>query len=66
MKEYYHKVWQAFPNAKYDFDNVVIEGSEAACMFSIVGIQKGDLMGIPPSDKQVRISGHDLLSLQRF
>ena len=57
MKEYYREVWQAFPNAKYEFDHVVIEGSEAACMFSITGIQKGDLMGIPPSDKQVRING---------
>ena len=57
MMEYYHEIWRAFPNAKYEFEHVVIEGSEAACMFSITGIQKGDLMGIPPSDKQVRISG---------
>ena len=57
MKEYYHKVWQAFPNAKYEFEHVIADGNEAACMFSITGVQKGDLMGIPPSDKQVRING---------
>src|SRR5262245_43616176 len=57
MKEYYRKVWQAFPNAKYEFEHVVVDGNEAACIFSITGIQKGDLMGIPPSDRQVRING---------
>jgi predicted ester cyclase len=57
VKKYYREVWQAFPNAKYEFDHVVVDGNEAACMFSITGIQKGTLMGIPPSDKQVRISG---------
>jgi len=57
MKEYYHKVWRAFPDAKYEFEHVVVDGNEAECMFSITGVQKGDLMGIPPSDKQVRING---------
>ena len=57
MKEYYREVWRAFPNAKYEFEHVIVDGNEAACMFSITGVQKGDLMGIPPTDKQVRISG---------
>lgn len=57
MKEYYHKVWRAFPDAKYEFEHVVVDGNEAACMFSITGIQKEDLLGIPPSDKQLRING---------
>ena len=56
MKEYYHEVWRAFPDAKYEFEHVVVDGNEAACMFSITGVQKGDLMGIPPSDKQIRIN----------
>ena len=63
MKEYYREVWQAFPNARFDFDHIVIEGSEAACMFSMTGIQKGEFMGVPPSDKQVRIDG---MSFFRF
>ena len=57
MKEHYHKVWRAFLDAKYEFELVVVDGNEAECMFSITGVQKGDLMGIPPSDKQVRING---------
>jgi predicted ester cyclase len=57
MKEYYHKVWRAFPGARYEFERVIVDGNEVACMFSITGIQRDDLMGITPSDKQLRING---------
>ena len=63
MKEYYREVWRAFPNARFDFDHIVIEGSDAACIFSMTGIQKGEFLGVPPSDKQVRIDG---MSFFRF
>jgi predicted ester cyclase len=57
MEEYYREVWQAFPDARFNFDHIVAEGSEAACMFSITGIQKGEFMGVPPSAKEVKIEG---------
>src|ERR1044072_2721437 len=55
MKMYYNEVWRAFPDANFAFDHVIVEGSEAACMFSMTGTQKGEFLGIPPSDKQVRV-----------
>ena len=57
MKSYYIKLWQAFPEANFSFDHVIVEGNEAACMFAMTGTQKGEFLGIPPSDKQVRIEG---------
>jgi steroid delta-isomerase-like uncharacterized protein len=57
MKKYYTEVWRAFPDARFNFDHIIVEGDEAACMFSMTGTQKGEFMGIPPSDKQVRIEG---------
>ena len=57
MMEYYTELWQAFPEAKFGFDHIIVEGNEAACMFSMTGIQKDDFMGIPPSNKQVRVDG---------
>jgi steroid delta-isomerase-like uncharacterized protein len=57
MKSYYTEVWQAFPEANFSFDHVIVEGNEAACMFTMTGTQKGEFLGIPPSDKQVRIEG---------
>lgn len=57
MKSYYTELWRAFPEAKFNFDHIIVEGNEAACMFYMTGIQKGEFLSIPPSDKQVRIEG---------
>jgi steroid delta-isomerase-like uncharacterized protein len=57
MKKFYSEVWHAFPDANFKLDRVVAEGSEAACMFSLVGTQKNEFMGVPPSDKQIKIDG---------
>ncbi len=40
---YYGEVWQAFPDAIFGFDHVIVQGSEAACMFSMTGTQKSAL-----------------------
>ena len=57
MERYYREVWRAFPDASFDFENVIVEGSEAACKFSMTGTQRSEFMGIPPSDKQIRVDG---------
>lgn len=56
MNKYYSEV-RAFPDARFNFDHIIIEGGEAACMFSMTGIQKGEFMGITPSDKKFRVEG---------
>lgn len=57
MKMYYSEVWRAFPDANYEFDHAVIQGNEAAFMFSLTGTHKGEFMGIPASNKQIKIDG---------
>jgi steroid delta-isomerase-like uncharacterized protein len=57
MEMFYREVWRAFPDANFGFDLVIVEGSEAACKFSMTGTQRGEFMGIPPSDKQIRVDG---------
>jgi steroid delta-isomerase-like uncharacterized protein len=57
MKNFYNEVWRAFPDANFKLDRIVAEGSEAACMFSLVGTQKNEFMGVPSSDKQIKIDG---------
>lgn len=57
MKIYYSELWRAFPDANYNFEHTIIQGNEAACMFSLTGTQKAEFMGIPPSNKQVKING---------
>ena len=57
MEMYYREVWRAFPDANFGFDHVVVDGSDVAFMFSMTGTQKSEFLGIPPSDKQVRVDG---------
>ena len=55
--QYYNEVWRAFPDALFGFEHIIAEGNNAACMFSLTGIQKGDFLGVPPSNKEVRVDG---------
>ena len=57
MKKYYRELWKAFPNAIFGFEHVIVQGTEAACMFSMTGVQKGEFLGVPPNDKQIRVEG---------
>lgn len=57
MMEYYSEVWRAFPDAVFGFEHIIVEGNKGACMFSMTGIQMGDFLGVPPSNKQVRVDG---------
>lgn len=57
LKKYYSEVWRAFPDAIYSFEHTIIQGNEAASMFSLTGTQKAEFMGVPPSNKQVKLNG---------
>jgi SnoaL-like polyketide cyclase len=57
MEKYYNEVWRAFPDSYFNFHHIIVEGTDAACMFSMTGIQKEEFIGIPPSDKQIKVDG---------
>jgi steroid delta-isomerase-like uncharacterized protein len=57
MKKYYTEVWEAFPDAKFNFEYIIVEGNQAACMFSMTGTHKGEFLGIPPTNKQFTVEG---------
>jgi predicted ester cyclase len=50
MMEYYTELWQAFPEAKFNFEHIIVERNKAACMFYMTGIQKGIFLSIPKID----------------
>ncbi len=57
MRKYHSEVWRAFPDANFKFEHIIVEGNEAACMFSMIGTPRAEFLGVPPSDKQVRVDG---------
>lgn len=44
--------FSAFPDMKMEAHDIVSDGDCVACRFTLTGTHTGDLMGIPPTNKQ--------------
>ena len=53
----------AFPDIRLTMDDIIAEGETVVARWSCRGTHKGDLSGIPPTGKQVNITG---VSIARF
>jgi steroid delta-isomerase-like uncharacterized protein len=47
----------AFPDIQQTIEDVLADEDKAALRFSATGTHQGDLMGTPPTGKQIKISG---------
>ena len=47
----------AFPDIKYNAEDVIAEGDKVACKYSWTGTQKGVFQGIPPTGKKIKLEG---------
>lgn len=47
----------AFPDCKYNAEDVIAEGDKVVCRYSFTGTNKGPFMGIPPTGNSVKIEG---------
>ena len=57
MKMFYDVLWRAFPDSQLVIDDIIVEGDKAACRYTFTGTQKGEFMGIPPTEKRVKVNG---------
>jgi steroid delta-isomerase-like uncharacterized protein len=53
----------AFPDLRLTIEDMIAEGDEVTARWSCRGTHKGDLSGIPPTGKQVSISGVSIARL---
>ncbi len=53
----------AFPDMAMTIDDVIAEGEKVVVRWTAVGRHKGELMGIPATDKDVTVTG---ISIDRF
>jgi len=47
----------AFPDGKYECDDIVAEGDKVVGRYHFTGTHKGDFLGIPPTGRKVKIEG---------
>jgi predicted ester cyclase len=57
FKQYIGMYFAAFPDGRFTIEDIVVEGDKAAWRETFTGTHQGDLMGIPPTGKQVHIDG---------
>jgi predicted ester cyclase len=54
-KQFNSAFYDAFPDMHRILDDIVVEGDKAAVRYTFSGTHKGELMGIPPTNKKVTI-----------
>jgi predicted ester cyclase len=57
----YHAV---FPDLSVSTDDVVSSDDRVAVQWTATGTHQGDQLGVPPTGKQVRLTGIDILRIQ--
>ena len=53
----------AFPDLRFTIEDMVAEGDKVVVRYSIRGTHKGELLGIPPTDKQVTLTATETYRL---
>lgn len=61
IKKFYEGFWTALPGSQLELGIIVAEGDKVACNYILTGAHQGNLMGIPPTGKQVKITGSTII-----
>jgi steroid delta-isomerase-like uncharacterized protein len=57
FKQFVTTLQTAFPNLQVTVEDMLAEGNKVAWRWTIIGTHTGDLMGIPPTGKPIKITG---------
>jgi steroid delta-isomerase-like uncharacterized protein len=55
FKQYMGSMRDAFPDLHATIDDIVAEGDKAVVRYTITGTHKGEMTGIPPTNKKVTV-----------
>ena len=50
-------VVDAFPDIKYNAEDIIAEGDKVVCRYTWTGTHKGVFQGIPPTGKRIKLEG---------
>jgi steroid delta-isomerase-like uncharacterized protein len=53
----------AFPDNHFSIDDMIVEGDKVAARYTITGTHKGEFMGVPPTNKKIKIRA---IAIERF
>jgi predicted ester cyclase len=64
FKQLIYLLWNAFPDIRIIFEDIIIEGNKVACRYHLTGTDKGEFMDLQPTDKQFRVNGMTVFSFR--
>jgi len=64
VKEFFRLLRGAFPDVHFTAEDVIADGELVASRFTMTGTHDGEYMGVPATNKQVKVSGIDVLRVR--
>jgi steroid delta-isomerase-like uncharacterized protein len=64
MKQALRSFRSAFPDLETSFEHLIAEGDKVVLRWKARGTHEGELLGIPPTGKQVTLKGVDILRIE--
>ena len=57
FKQFIYMLWNAFPDIRIIFDDIIIEENKVVCRYVLFGTHRGKFLEIPPNNKTFRVNG---------
>ncbi|TVP41979.1 ester cyclase [Candidatus Nitrosocosmicus arcticus] len=64
FKQFIYLLWNAFPDIRIIFDDIIIEENKVVCRYTLLGTHKGEFLGMPPTNKTFRVNGMTIFYFQ--
>jgi predicted ester cyclase len=64
FKEFIYLLWNAFPDIRITFEDIIVEGNKVVCRYNLTGTHKGDFMDLRPTNKQFKVNGMTIFSFR--
>ena len=63
LKQFFAMYRAAFPDLHYTVEDLIAEGDKVVARWTATGTHQGELMGIPPTGKQVVVTGISIVRI---
>ncbi len=64
VRQFFEQLLAAFPDFRFEVDDVLVDGDRAAAFIRLTGTHQGDFQGIPASGRRMDVRGVDLFRLR--
>ena len=64
FKQFIYSLWQAFPDIRIIFEDIIIEGNKVAGRYYLSGTHNGEFLDIQATGKQFKVNGMTVFSFR--